>query len=508
MTLQIRRGTNSQRTTITPAEGELLYTTDTNLLYVGGKTGGTGSLLAGGIPVAPVQTVNGQSGNVALTTDNVNEGTYNSYFTTNRARDAAAALLTSSSAHGIVFSYSAQRIITATVNNVLTGGISASYGSPLAYYATAGQVLSPSASVFWDDNINRMAVRNGTYSVVNDTLIGAPQIQLDTYNSTVGTNNTQTFRRARGTIASPLTMVVGDTIGMYQYWAHDGTNFVLAGSMYGGVASTVSTGVAPGLLSFSTSGTTGGDQTRVRIDFTGRLIVGPYLSSDTTSGGITVRQTTTGQTNSTLAVRNYYTDAYGPNVKFEKFRGTFASWTPVIFADNLMSLKAGGATLSGATASTTGVAIAAQIDAVVDGAVSSGIIPGALIFSVTNSSGTLKQVIKIGNDSTIIHSGTITTTSAPGTIWNYDSSNATVTLSIGGTVAFASFSGSILVNCYNSGTVTQYLCGGGTTPTAIGSSKGSATGTMASTSGISGYTFTATEAGVHSFYVIRTRAGA
>lgn len=43
MALQIRRGTDAERLTITPAEGELIYTTDTKLLYVGdGSTvGGT-----------------------------------------------------------------------------------------------------------------------------------------------------------------------------------------------------------------------------------------------------------------------------------------------------------------------------------------------------------------------------------------------------------------------------------------------------------------------------------
>ena len=35
MSLKLRRGTNAQRTGITPAEGELIYTTDTKKLFVG-----------------------------------------------------------------------------------------------------------------------------------------------------------------------------------------------------------------------------------------------------------------------------------------------------------------------------------------------------------------------------------------------------------------------------------------------------------------------------------------
>lgn len=46
MALQVRRGTNAERVTITPAEGELIYTTDTKVLYVGdGVTpGGTATV--------------------------------------------------------------------------------------------------------------------------------------------------------------------------------------------------------------------------------------------------------------------------------------------------------------------------------------------------------------------------------------------------------------------------------------------------------------------------------
>jgi hypothetical protein len=86
--------------------------------------------------------------------------------------------------------------------------------------------------------------------------------------------------------------------------------------------------------------------------------------------------------------------------------------------------------------------------------------------------------------------------------------NNRISLTVGQTVQFPNFSGSVMVNCWNSGTVTQYLCGGGGAPRAIGSSKVTNTGTMASNGGINGYTFTATEAGTHTFYVVKTRPGA
>jgi len=48
MALQIRRGTNATRTTITPSEGELLYTTDTKNLYIGDGTTLGGNIITGG----------------------------------------------------------------------------------------------------------------------------------------------------------------------------------------------------------------------------------------------------------------------------------------------------------------------------------------------------------------------------------------------------------------------------------------------------------------------------
>jgi hypothetical protein len=38
MALRLRRGTDAERLLITPVEGELVYTTDTKLLYVGDGT--------------------------------------------------------------------------------------------------------------------------------------------------------------------------------------------------------------------------------------------------------------------------------------------------------------------------------------------------------------------------------------------------------------------------------------------------------------------------------------
>ena len=47
MALRLRRGTDAERLLITPVEGELIYTTDTKLLYAGDGTTAGGTLVAG-----------------------------------------------------------------------------------------------------------------------------------------------------------------------------------------------------------------------------------------------------------------------------------------------------------------------------------------------------------------------------------------------------------------------------------------------------------------------------
>jgi hypothetical protein len=93
MALRLRRGTNAQRQTITPVEGELLFTTDTQQLYVGAINPGTGLPYPGGVGVSsPVTSVNGKTGPVQLVSSDLSEGVTNLFYQDERAQDAAAAL--------------------------------------------------------------------------------------------------------------------------------------------------------------------------------------------------------------------------------------------------------------------------------------------------------------------------------------------------------------------------------------------------------------------------------
>ena len=85
MALQIRRGTDTERQGVVFALGELVYTTNTQKLYVGdGQTQGGIDIMAN--MEGAVSSVNGQVGVVDLDTSNITENN-NLYFTTTRALD-------------------------------------------------------------------------------------------------------------------------------------------------------------------------------------------------------------------------------------------------------------------------------------------------------------------------------------------------------------------------------------------------------------------------------------
>ena len=84
MALLLRRGLEADRLSFTPEEGELIYVTDTKLVYIGDGVTPGGNLLAGGSqPATPSyalsrssSTVNeGSTVTITLTTTNVSNGT-------------------------------------------------------------------------------------------------------------------------------------------------------------------------------------------------------------------------------------------------------------------------------------------------------------------------------------------------------------------------------------------------------------------------------------------------
>ena len=99
------------------------------------------------------------------------------------------------------------------------------------------------------------------------------------------------------------------------------------------------------------------------------------------------------------------------------------------------------------------------------------------------------------------------TTTSPGTNY-FDTTSSNATYASSATVTFPNFSGMIIINNTSGlGTVSMWLCGGSSATPVANSGVSGGTGTVAYTSGISGYTWTNNTGGTisASFAAIRTK---
>lgn len=402
MSLQIRRGPNQGaggRTGVTPAQGEIVYVTDFASQNVSPMWIGDGTTL-GGNPVAPVLTVNGLTGQVSLTTDTLGEGSHNLYFTTTRSIDAVGTALAAGTLSGVAISYNnTTHTISITNTNVIQSGTTNS----LAYWAANGTTLSPSSNLTWNESTNVLQNINGTLYVTANNGNRATVI-YDNYNVTGA--NALTFRRAHGTNVTPTGVAANDNIHNIAWQAHDGTNFVNTSFITGTVAygSVVASGNVQGSLIFGTTDITQTSAVlynRVRIDNAGNVTIGPYITTESGSGQLVVRQTVSSNGKSPATIYNIYGDPYGATFGLAKARGTFATPAAVIQNDVLGAVNFRGYTGSGYVnaASVRGYADAAPVSG------SNGYLPGYLSFLVTSSTGLLNEAMRISSDSSAAYNG-------------------------------------------------------------------------------------------------------
>ena len=272
MSLRIRRGTNSQRTGITFDLGEIVYTTDTQKLYIGdGVTAGGKNLLetsAGvGFTFNPTtQQIDFSIGNLNLNTAQVSEDASRLYYTNERAQDTVGAALIAGNAFntGVTFTYDDvnNRItavstggltnISADTNpslggNLSTGSFSISgNGSVTTGTITAtnlgGNLSTGAFNISGTGSITAGALNSSIVkSTVYQGLTQANDIILhSTSNSAVnvvtitdggGNNPTVNLNTSRGTIASPTTNIAGDILGGYQVKGYGSGGYTIAVAM-------------------------------------------------------------------------------------------------------------------------------------------------------------------------------------------------------------------------------------------------------------------------------------
>lgn len=440
MALRLRRGSDAQRLTITPADGELVYETTNKRLFVG-----DGVTVGGNGVSAPVTSVNARTGAVTLTTAQIPEDSSFKYYTDNLALDAVGAMFqggthtnitftynstlntisaTSAGAYtnndavdavgaallasntnntGITFSYnSTTNAISAVVAVSGTGTVSSGTAGSIGVYLTNGTTLSPSTALQWNNITSRLSVLDGNLAVTSDTS-GEIQVNFDTF-FTGAAANSLSLRRGRGSRATPTSVALSDIIHSIDFTAYDGASFKVAGSITTAVSQTPSTGIVPGIMTFGTADIAGVVQPRVRITEAGRMFVGPFLNADGGSGALTIRQTITSTGNNyPLIIRNTFNDAGGPSFSLSKWRGTNSTPLIVQTGDATAQIDAFGH--DGVTAR-----LSSQILMTVNTSPSAGKIPGAISLNVAHANGTLTNVVKVYNSGTTTTSGILEVT--------------------------------------------------------------------------------------------------
>lgn len=169
--------------------------------------------------------------------------------------------LTISNAQAATF---ASTITAASSINATTGNIIANAGAMLA-----GASASPQGSI----TVGSMqAIAQGSQGNV----IAA------SYINTAGSSPTfWTYKSRSTTVGAFATVQTGDTLGRMLFFADDGTSFDQVASIVVQAEGTISTGIVPGLMSFSTSNSSGAVTTGLTIN-SSQLVTAQTFRSNTT----------------------------------------------------------------------------------------------------------------------------------------------------------------------------------------------------------------------------------
>ncbi|MGZ3773043.1 MAG: hypothetical protein ACXVCY_04655 [Pseudobdellovibrionaceae bacterium] len=114
-------------------------------------------------PAAPVQSVNGQTGNVNLSTDNVAEGATNRYYTDARAKDAAGAAVKAGAGIDVSYNSGTKEITVTNKIPMPTLSLVNSYGAVLAqneivYLKSDGTVVKAASTTLGIESIDAIGV--------------------------------------------------------------------------------------------------------------------------------------------------------------------------------------------------------------------------------------------------------------------------------------------------------------------------------------------------------------
>jgi hypothetical protein len=383
MALQIRRGSEADRITFIPAQGELLYSTDDKKLYVGDGITPGGNAVGGGDLVTETtaaQFVHNQHTNISFTYNSVSgriigsvpglfvagddstvrtvnlgetikfSGTGGSSVTSDAEGNitidsltynieaiptgggAKVRLQSALSQDDITFVGAGGTTVTAVDANTIqidsagggSGGINSGTANRLAYYASSGTTLSDTPGLTFDAgtgtlscsllDTNTVITDSSTFSIIPITAAPDNKVTFGgvynstTYDAQVVILNTQiaggttapltinsfhsgfltsgmVFRRANGTLTSPTSMNITESVGAITFSGFDGNDYRQTAIIAGGVDLPPGNGAVPGNIYFLTSDSAGILQTTFFIDssqnatFTKQVSIGGTLQT-------------------------------------------------------------------------------------------------------------------------------------------------------------------------------------------------------------------------------------
>jgi hypothetical protein len=398
MSLRIRRGTDAQRTSLTFDLGELVWTTDSQKLYVGDgiTAGGINAMatMAGtGFTFNPTtQRIDFSVPNLNLNTSEVSENIANLYFTDERAQDAVAAALLAGNAYntGIAFSYNdVDNRITAVATGNQVPSISGNAGKYLttdgtniiwhnppipgglsipSFGGNQGKYLTTDGTNLAWANVAINTLTYSTYNVILDSsgnLTTSGDIKLPYGKDIKRDNGSGTFISVLGGLASinaDLTPSLGGNLGLNGYNIGGTGNVNINGNIEATGTLKVHNTQIVGTLDVSTGlgadltlnghnivGSTG------TINITGSITGGRITGTSLVSGNLTVNSNSIVVTSGSLYIENNNQQILAfrgvnvdgnvnntPQVNLYSSRGTTGTPTSSQSGDAVMSLNFGG----------------------------------------------------------------------------------------------------------------------------------------------------------------------
>jgi hypothetical protein len=292
MAFKIRRGTNAQRLLITPAEGELIYTTDTKKLFTGDGTtlGGvavdTGTVAFSGIASDVTPDVD-STRDIGATGNRWAEGWFDNVY--GAFTGALTGNVTGNLSGNVTGNVTGNLIgnVSGDVTGDLNGSVFADDSTAMLdaiqkritadVYSSAGTLLlstNPATNVVSNGDVvitdNVVTLLNGFDNIqlgTNTSALGvglrikSPVISnkaIETTSLTDGTNaDSFEIQISRGTLNVPTQVQQGDTLFTIVANGYDGTDYRFSSAMFAQVetqsGNPVAPGSVPGIIGFVTS---------------------------------------------------------------------------------------------------------------------------------------------------------------------------------------------------------------------------------------------------------------